>query len=303
MFDCVKPWQTTSGIFLLYDFVHILKAVRNNWIAEKCKKLSFEDDGKIKHASWAHIIDLYRHEQEHLVKLSKLTNVSVFSRPIERQKVSTCLKIFCDETITALKTHTCVKEADDTIRFLEIFVKFWKIVNVRVPYLDQRYRDPAKAVISSPDNERLLFLLQLGVMAEQMTAKQGKRHCQLTRDTGNALSHTCQGLVSLSKLLLKQSSFSYVLLGSFTTDPLEKMFGKLRQGSGGTYFINVQQVIEKVKIQRAKLSLQIGIDINSLSAESGHNCEKCGYLLDENACDVFDNLPELENNLRRDVKA
>ena len=43
-----------------------------------------------------------------------------------------------------------------------------------MPYLDQRYRDPAKAVISSPDDERLLFLLQLGVMAEQMTAKQGK---------------------------------------------------------------------------------------------------------------------------------
>ena len=62
-------------------------------------------------------------------------------------------------------------------------------------------------------------------------------------------------------------------------------------------------MIEKVKLQKAKLSLQIGIDINSLSAESGHNCEKCGYLLDENACDVFDNLPELENNLPRDVKA
>ena len=96
--------------FLLYDFVHILKAVRNNWITEKCKKLSFEDDGKIKHVSWAHIIDLYRHEQEHLVKLSKLTNVSVFPRPIERQKVSTCLKIFCDETITGLKTM-CYWEA------------------------------------------------------------------------------------------------------------------------------------------------------------------------------------------------
>ena len=31
------------------------------------------------------------------------------------------------------------------------------------------------------------------------------------------------------------------------------MFRKLQQGSGGTNFINVQQVIEKVKIQRAKL--------------------------------------------------
>ena len=80
------------------------------------------------------------------------------------------------------------------------------------------------------------------------------------------------------------------------------MFGKLRQGSGGTYFINVQQVLEKVKIQRAQLSLQIGIDVDSLSAESAHNFEKCGFLLNEKACESFDNVAELENNLPVDVK-
>ena len=35
------------------------------------------------------------------------------------------------------------------------------------------------------------------------------------------------------------------MLGNFTSDPLEKQFGKLRQGTGGAYFIIVQQILEK----------------------------------------------------------
>ena len=34
---------------------------------------------------------------------------------------------------------------------------------------------------------------------------------------------------------------------------LKKTFGKLRQGSGGTYFITVQSVVEKIRIQRANV--------------------------------------------------
>ena len=41
--------------------------------------------------------------------------------------------------------------------------------------------------------------------------------------------------MELLKYLLAKSH-SYVS-GKFTTDPLERAFDKLRQGSGGTYFI------------------------------------------------------------------
>ena len=135
-------------------------------------------------------------------------------------------------------------------------MRFWKIANTKGPYADIRYKDPDRAVISTSEDARLAFLLSLATIAEQMTTKQANRQFQLARETGAALAHTCCGLVAITKFLL-QHSFKYVLLGKFTTDPLEKMFGKLQQGSGGTYFINVQQVIEKIKIQRAKLSLYI----------------------------------------------
>ena len=88
---------------------------------------------------------------------------------------------------------------------------------------------------TSPNDERLEFLLKFGKMAKDMAGKQGQRCKQFTRDTGNALYHTCFGIVDLARYLLNEKKFKYVPLGKFTTDILEKFFGKLRQGSGGSF--------------------------------------------------------------------
>ena len=82
-----KPWLTTDGLFLLFDFVHIIKSIRNNWITEKTKELKFYDEnGNEKIAKWAHLEALLEAESESLFKLSKLNEVSVYPKPIERQK-------------------------------------------------------------------------------------------------------------------------------------------------------------------------------------------------------------------------
>lgn len=130
---------------------------------------------------------------------------------------------------------------------------------------------------------------------------QGRRMKMLTRDTSIALEHTCNGLVEMARHLL-HTTHSYVLLGSFTTDPLGKAFGKLRKGSGGTYFINVQQILEKVNINKTKLLLQLNVDINSFNVESGHSCARCHYMLSEGNCEIFDKLPNLEQSINDDVK-
>ena len=42
-----KPWLTTDGIFLLFDYVHILKSIRNNWLTECKEEMNYlDDDGK-----------------------------------------------------------------------------------------------------------------------------------------------------------------------------------------------------------------------------------------------------------------
>ena len=95
------------------------------------------------------------------------------------------------------------------------------------------------------------------------TEKQGKREKQLTKDTARAFAHTCRGMVALTNHLLCTTQ-EYVCPGHFTSDPLEKMFGKLQQGSGGTYFVNGQQFLQKVTIRKTKLCLDLRVNIEEM---------------------------------------
>ena len=77
-------------------------------------------------------------------------------------------------------------------------------------------------------------------MALKAAAKKGKRVKQLPKDTAVSIHHTCYGLVELYRYLLA-TSHRFICLGNFTTNFQEKEFCRLRQGSGGTYFISLQQ--------------------------------------------------------------
>ena len=81
------------------------------------------------------------------------------------------------------------------------------------------------------------------------------------------------------------------------------MFNKLRQGSGGTYFISVQQILQKVTIRKTKLCLDLGVDTEGMKGACGHSCEKCGCLMnDDETFNVFHNLSSLEDNLAKEVQ-
>ena len=65
-----KTWLAENGQFLLYDYVHLLKSIRNNWINEptgQCLKYFILDDNfkEVGHkfAYWSHIEELYDAEQ------------------------------------------------------------------------------------------------------------------------------------------------------------------------------------------------------------------------------------------------
>ena len=91
MFDTIVPWRTKDDIFLLFDFVHLFKGIRNNWITEKMQALEFYIDGERKIAKWFDIKALFDLELNQIVSMSKLSEISVNPKPVETQRVSTCL--------------------------------------------------------------------------------------------------------------------------------------------------------------------------------------------------------------------
>ena len=132
-------------------------------------------------------------------------------------------------------------------------------------------------------------------LSKKMHPNTVRREKSLTKDTSRGLP-TCGGLVNLAKHFISKNQLSYVMLGLLTSDPLEKQFGKLWQGYGGTYFITVQQNLEKVWI--AKLLSHFDVNIDGFSI---HRCDKCGFLLDGDKCNILDSLPDLEKKLLSDV--
>ena len=55
-----KPWLRVDGVYQLYDFVHLLKTLRNLWLTEKTGQLEFVWDGDSHVAYWKHLQDLQR---------------------------------------------------------------------------------------------------------------------------------------------------------------------------------------------------------------------------------------------------
>ena len=93
------------------------------------------------------------------------------------------------------------------------------------------------------------------------------------------------------------------MLGWFSTDPLERAFGKLRHGSGETYFLSAQSVIEKIRMQQTKLSEKLELHISNDSAGDEHECELPKRLLTNEECEIFENLEALKESVESDVVA
>ena len=92
-------------LFLLYDWVHILKTLRNNWFTEKMQKLKFYDiqTGKERFAEWKHIKKIYREEENCIVKQTTLTYAAIFPSSFDKQKVHLALCVFNEKPVAALK--------------------------------------------------------------------------------------------------------------------------------------------------------------------------------------------------------
>ena len=133
-----KPWLSIEGISLMYDYDHLLKNKKNLWLTEKTGKLEFEDEGLVLTAVWQHLRDLYREECEMILCMSSLDEVAVYPKPIERQRVSTCFKVFCEKIIVALVKYGERRRIDvsGTATFIKKVVTWWTILNVKKKGMD-----------------------------------------------------------------------------------------------------------------------------------------------------------------------
>lgn len=264
-----NPVDPDKKIFLLFDSVHLLKSVRNNWLNLKNRTQSFTypawSDESTKKASFSDLKHLYKIEKKSLLKEApRLSWKALYPHSLERQKVSLALQVFHETNIAALKImgpSRCDFESwEGTADFLKIICRWWDIVNVHHPYAGRNLRKDEATPISTADDSKLEWLLEMVEWLHkwrEMNIKDGF----ISLDTYKALTHTLEGLVMLARYLLSSEGLEFILLGKFQTDNLEGRFGQYRQMSGGNTLVSVEEVLQSER----KLRIKSLLEIHSLS--------------------------------------
>ena len=166
MYRIPNPMYSDLEIFLMFDPVHILKNIRNNWLNQKDgeKTLIFPDlvdNNIIKKACFSDIRNLYAnhsHASNLISTACKLNYKTVYPNNLDRQKVMLVENLFHDTTIAALKTSNL--DSASTSDFLDIINKWWHIVNVKSFTKGLCKRDINQTPFICCNDDRMQFLKQ-----------------------------------------------------------------------------------------------------------------------------------------------
>ena len=133
-------------LFLIYDFPHIFKNVRNNWFTEALKELKFTVDGHEYLARWSDVVSLYEEDRQNSLRLTKLTYTSVNPKPLQRQSVPLVHQVFHEKTVAAMKAlKDKLNIQEGTILFIEMISNWFKMLNIKDKFVHQRLRDNLRA--------------------------------------------------------------------------------------------------------------------------------------------------------------
>ena len=268
-FEAVHPLNPERPWFLLYDSVHLLKCIRNNWISEKCQKLSL--DGKTI-GSFSDVRALYESEKNNILKTTSLTFASVYPSRLQLQNVQHVLKVFNDKVVAALR----LQGAYDTASFIQQVLDWWNVVNVSAKGQDIRLRDPNRSV---QDEKATNLHSLLDLMKTSQSGHGPKRIMCLTHDTRKALVQTTEGLIAVCAHLFSVG-FEYVLLREIQSDRIEGEFSVYRQSTGANAFMLVGDVLSafKRRLTRFAASFLEYIETGPSSGSSvSHTCSGIRY--------------------------
>ncbi len=268
----VHPCDSTRLLFFLFDSVHLMKCVRNNWFNQKDNNqtLTFPDvaDPSVIHKASVRVLkELYSSEKKSLIKLApSLSHKALNPSNMDRQSVPLMLRVFNDKVVTALHMFAATKSDYDaslingTRVFIEMMLRVWKMLNVKHPLKGRNLRDEDCDPIRSVSDTHLLFFKHVVDCLDVWEAMCDKtRTGVLTRETMSALRHTLLTMIELSKYLLQQLQFKYVLTGKFQTDCLEFRFAQYRRLAGTNYHVSVREIMESEK----KLKLMSVLSLKS----------------------------------------
>ena len=238
---------TGQPIFLIFDPVHDIKNVYNNFQGRKV----FQCPAMVRNlpngctARFQDVVDLFNHEAAMpLKKAHRLTPAALAPKSIEKTSVKLATSVFHESTRDALQFYAVNEHKptwSETAEFIALILKLWNVMNVKSSSKGKHKRNYVMDPVRSSQDWKLDFLREV---ADFLLRWESSRTAGLTRETFLALRHTCLALADCAAFLLDRLGFNFVLLGRLQSDPIESRFGWLRQLSGANYYVSMRQVLE-----------------------------------------------------------
>ena len=280
------PSDVNRVLFLTFDFVHILKSIRNNWLNQKDfdKTFLFPNFNHFQvdftkyplqnHSACFQDIRLhYKSERNSLAKLAPhLTVKSCYPSGIERQNVKLVLKVVNELTQAALEIQNelrCPKFRNSTSDLVRVLISLWKLFNINTPFKGIRLNDSFSSPLTLND-ERFSFHTRIVFWLDAWHSLPGKPG-KLSKQTYRSFRHACIALPQITNHLIQHCGFSFLLSSFLQTDPLEHHFGLYRLMSGSNYHISYLQVLETERRLKLSSILKMFPNQNSTSFESLQN--------------------------------
>lgn len=264
-----NPAIPNKPLFYIFDAVHLLKCIRNNWLNQKDneKTMIFPNFGKfgtspthnVNIASFSSLRKLHSVEEQSILKHAKYLSIkALYPSSIERQNVKLALQVFNEHVISALRTIGVKKSIDkslETASFIEIILKWWTVTNVQTNFKGIRLNNELAKPLSVDDcrSQFLYDFLDWLDLWNNVANNAGK----LSKETFTALKHTSHALIEICRYCKDEFNMNHILTSNFQTDALESRFGLYRRLCGTVYNISARQLFECENKLRIKSLLKL----------------------------------------------
>ena len=282
-FEAIHPLDQTRVWFLLFDSVHLLKCIRNNWISEKSKTLTFDDKT---YGKFSDVQELYESEKDSFLKTTTLNYSSVYPSRLQLQNVKHVMNVFSDKVVSSLR----MQGKHETAEFMNQVLTWWKVMNVCGKNEDLRFNDPVRKEQTVTSNNLELFQQ---LFTNSKSGHGSSRFNCLTHDTKKALVQTMGGMMALCKYLFLKG-FQYVLLREIQSDRIEAEFACYRRSKGCNLFMTAGDVLASYKRRLTKFSSEVLEDIEFSQSERVHSCKGVSFSLGQSIENAHGSLSDFE---------
>uniref|UniRef100_A0A2S2NYW9 Transposable element P transposase n=1 Tax=Schizaphis graminum TaxID=13262 RepID=A0A2S2NYW9_SCHGA len=235
--DCVKnsiihPLDDFRKIFMFSDAPHLIKNVRNRLLNKKSLRISPQKP----FVRWSHFIDVFENDNQRSstapTKICpKITKRHLIVDNFSKMSVKLATQVLSDSIAKGIEFYRehekveSLKNSNETQKFVDIFNRTFDALNRKYPAEGIRNNSIDFDVLE--DTYAWLNSWENCVKNKLISEDE-----YLTKNTSDGLRVTIKSTIELSKYLINDCGYSYVLSSKMNQDRLEQFFGMARQATG-----------------------------------------------------------------------